>query len=120
MNNQFPPEIPVDAASTRASSLTRRSLLRSAAGLIGGLFLPALTRAEDLWTTYQTPAAFLTEAFGATPPPPKVLMLDAAAQAKIGAAFGRAYPQAQIRYWKANGRSAWITASTICAGTLPS
>lgn len=101
-------EFPVDEVSTRASTLSRRSLLRSAAGLFGGLFLPSLSRSDDLWTTFQTPAAFLTEAFGATPPPPRVLMLDAAAQARIGVAFGRAYPQAQIRYWKADGRSAWI------------
>ena len=64
-------------------------------------------RPNDLWTTFQTPAAFLAEAFG-TPPAPSVLALDAAMQAQITAAFGRAYPQSQLRYWKANGRSAWI------------
>jgi hypothetical protein len=89
-------------------STSRRSLLKSAAGLFGSLLLPALARADDLWTTYQTPAAFLAEAFGATPPPPKVLVLDASAQARLSVAFGRNYPQAQIRYWRANGRTAWI------------
>lgn len=87
---------------------SRRSLLRTAGGLFAGLLLPSFGKADDLWTTYQTPAAFLTEAFGTAPPAPKVLMLDAAAQAKLSAAFGRAYPQAQLRYWKANGRSAWV------------
>lgn len=90
------------------SSTSRRSLLKSAAGLLGSLLLPTLVRADDLWTTYQTPAAFLAEAFGATPPAPKVLVLDAGAQTKLSAAFGRNYPQAQIRYWRANGRTAWI------------
>uniref|UniRef100_UPI004035E151 FMN-binding protein n=2 Tax=Nevskia sp. TaxID=1929292 RepID=UPI004035E151 len=86
----------------------RRSLLRSAAGLFGALLLPKLAVAgDDLWTTFQTPAAFLAEAFGA-PPAPSVLVLDAAMQAQIGTVFGRAYPQSQLRYWKANGRSAWI------------
>lgn len=95
----------------RVSSLepvSRRSLLRTVGSLFAGLMLPSLGRANDLWTTFQTPTAFLTEVFGSTPPPPKVLMLDAAAQAKLTAAFGRAYPQAQLRYWKADGRSAWI------------
>lgn len=94
--------------STDASGTSRRSILRTAAGLFGGLLLPSLVRADDLWTTFQTPAAFLTEAFGSTPPAPKVLALDAAAQGKLGATFGRAYPQSQLRYWKAGGRSAWI------------
>lgn len=92
--------------TTRAPG--RRSLLRSAAGLLSGMLLPRLAAAgDDLWTTYQTPAAFLAEAFG-TPPAPGVLALDAAMQAQIAAVFGRAYPQSQLRYWKANGRSAWI------------
>lgn len=94
--------------STTPQSPSRRSLLKSAAGLFGSLLAPALARADDLWTTYQTPAAFLAEAFGATPPAPKVLVLDASAQTKLSAAFGRNYPQAQIRYWRANGRTAWI------------
>ncbi len=94
--------------STCSHGISRRSILRTAAGLIGGLLLPALGRADDLWTTFQTPAAFLTEAFGSAPPAPKVLALDAAAQGKLSATFGRAYPQSQLRYWKAGGRSAWI------------
>lgn len=95
----------------RASGLepvSRRSLLQTVGSLLAGLILPSLGRASDLWTTFQTPTAFLTEVFGSTPPPPKVLVLDAAAQSKLAAAFGRAYPQAQLRYWKADGRSAWI------------
>lgn len=94
--------------SISRSRTSRRSLLQTVAGLISGVLLPSLGRADDLWTTFQTPAAFLTEAFGAAAPAPKVLALDAAAQSKISAAFGRAYPQSQLRYWKADGRSAWI------------
>lgn len=96
-----------DDPKVETPAASRRSLLKSAAGLLGGLLLPRLSSANDLWTTYQTPAAFLAEAFG-TPPAPSVLAIDAAMQAQITAAFGRAYPQSQLRYWKANGRSAWI------------
>lgn len=86
----------------------RRSLLKAALTAVTALLLPrAATAGDDLWTTFQTPAAFLAEAFG-TPPAPSVLALDAAMQAQIAAVFGRAYPQTQLRYWKANGRSAWI------------
>ncbi|WP_245586064.1 FMN-binding protein [Solimonas soli] len=63
----------------------------------------------DVYTTYQTPDAFIAEAFApGAAPAPAVLNLDAGAQAKISAVFGRPYPQARLRYWKANGRSAWI------------
>ncbi len=90
-----------------ASTPSRRSLLKFIGGLAGGLLLPRLSAAEDLWTTYQTPAAFLAEAFG-TPPAPAVLALDAAKQSQLSTVFGRAYPQSQLRYWRAGGRSAWI------------
>ncbi len=99
---------PVPDLVSGLEPVSRRSLLRTVGGLFAGLMLPSIGRATDLWTTFQTPTAFLTEVFGSTPPAPKLLMLDAAAQAKLTAAFGRAYPQAQLRYWKADGRSAWI------------
>jgi len=71
----------------------RRSLLRAAASFfvlgLGG----RLARAgESVWTTYQTPEAFIQEAFGGAPPPVKAMD----------------YEGKKLRYWKANGRSAWI------------
>lgn len=98
---------PVVESDSRLHQQARRSLLVSALAAVGGLILPRQVAAEDLWTTYQTPAAFLAEAFG-TPPVPAVLALDAARQGQISGCFGRPYPQSQLRYWKANGRSAWI------------
>jgi hypothetical protein len=98
------------ASSDRGSfHSSRRNLLR------GMLALPLLglaarkAEAIDIYTTYQTPDAFIAEAFApGAAPAPAVLNLDAAAQAKIAAVFGRPYPQARLRYWKADGRSAWI------------
>lgn len=105
-----PPLLPADAAAQVISS--RRAVLRGALSLMLGAALPRFARASvddgnGLWTVFQTPDAFLAEAFGAAPPP-KVMVLDAATQARVAAVFGRAYPQTQIRYWRANGRSAWI------------
>jgi hypothetical protein len=60
--------------------------------LLSGLVVPVAHAGESLWTTYQTPEAFIAEAFHGAPPPPKV-------------ASGPAGP---VHYWKLNGRSAWI------------
>ncbi len=59
-------------------------------------------------TSSRRPEAFLTEAFGASPPQQKFLDLDAGAQAQLGAVLGHPYPQARLRDWTANGRTAWI------------
>jgi len=57
---------------------------------------------------FQAPDAFLSEAFNGAVPAPQVLSLDAAAQSRISAVFGRAFPQARVRYWSQDGRTAWI------------
>lgn len=72
---------------------SRRSFIRSTFALIASALVAPMARAgESLWTTYQTPEAFIAEAFKGNPPPPKV-------------ASGPAGP---VHYWRANGRSAWI------------
>lgn len=101
---------PAEAAAPVTTD--RRALLKGALSLMLGAALPGFARAsaEDgngLWTVFQKPDAFLAEAFGSAPPP-KLLVLDAATQSRVAAVFGRSYPQTQIRYWRANGRSAWI------------
>jgi hypothetical protein len=73
--------------------------------LLFGLGMGTASAIDDV---YEAPEAFLAEAFGASPPAPQLLQLDDAMQAKVSAVFGRAYPQARIRYWRANGKSAWI------------
>jgi hypothetical protein len=57
---------------------------------------------------FQAPDAFLAEAFNGAVPAPQVLNLDAAAQSRISAVFGRAFPQTRVRYWAQDGRTAWI------------
>lgn len=79
--------------SNGVSSPSRRSFIRSALAIMTSGFLAPLARAgESVWTTYQTPEAFISEAFRGNPPAPKV-------------ASG---PTGPVHYWRANGRSAWV------------
>lgn len=57
---------------------------------------------------FQAPEDFLSEAFNGAVPAPQVLSLDGAAQSRVSAVFGRAFPQARVRYWSKDGRTAWI------------
>ncbi len=86
------------------SSLKRNTLAVPALLLGFGLAGKALA-IDDI---YETQDAFLAETFGAAVPPPKFLDLDAAAQSQINAALGHNYQQARLRYWKANGKTAWV------------
>ena len=91
--------------------LSKRSFLRSALALLligAGSTAVGADEGGSLWTTFQTPEAFLAQAFGNSVPPAQLMDLDAAKQSQISAVFGRAYPQSRLRYWKAGGRSAWI------------
>ena len=90
--------------STRIDLLLRS--LRVAAGL--AVVLLGFLQSVRADTTYLAPDAFLHEVFGDAPPPPKLLWLDAAAQAQLKPIFGHAYPQARLRYWRADGKTAWI------------
>lgn len=74
--------------------------------LAAGLCLLALAARAD--TTYLAPDDFLKETFGGPPPKVQFLWLDAAAQDKLKAIFGHPYPQARLRYWRADGKTAWI------------
>jgi len=92
-----------------AVHLSKRSFLKSAlALLLTGAGLDAAQADEgSLWTTFQTPEAFITQAFGTTPPA-QLLELDGTKQSQVAAVFGKSYPQSRLRYWKAGGKSAWI------------
>ncbi|SEQ07879.1 FMN-binding domain-containing protein [Solimonas aquatica] len=97
------------ASSAAMPVAGRRSLLRLLASL--PLLLTQARRAEafDVYTTYQTADAFVAEAFApGAAPAPQTLMLDAARQAQVASVFGKPFPQARLRYWRAAGRSAWI------------
>lgn len=56
----------------------------------------------------ETQEAFLAEAFGATPPPAKVLDLSGGTQSQIESALGHPLLQTRLHYWKAGNRSAWV------------
>ena len=70
-----------------------------------GLYTGSALAIDDV---IETPQAFLTEAFGATPPEAKFLELDGNAQSQIAAALGHPYQQSRLRYWLGNGQTAWI------------
>lgn len=91
--------------------ISKRTFLRGALATIASAFAGASwseTKKFELFKTFQTPEAFLAEAFGATPPPPAVLDLDSAMQSQVAAVFGRPFPLPRVRYWRAAGRTAWI------------
>jgi hypothetical protein len=76
--------------------------------VLAGFLLAALLTAARADTTYLAPDDFLHQTFGATLPKAQFLWLDDAAQARLKPIFGHAYPQARLRYWRADGKTAWI------------
>lgn len=58
-------------------------------------------------TVYQTHDDFLREVFG-TPPQAQVLWLDNTVQGRLKAVLGHPYGQVRLRYWRKNGKTAWI------------
>lgn len=58
-------------------------------------------------TTYLAPDEFLRQVF-TDPPPPSLLWLDDATQARLVAVLGHRYPQARLRYWRAQKKTVWI------------
>jgi len=90
--------------------LSKRSFLRAALTLllVGAGSRAARADGASLWTTFLTPEAFLSQAFGASAPAAQLMELDGNKQAQLAAVFGKSYPQGRLRYWKANGKTAWI------------
>lgn len=111
---------PLAAEDEVSCGPTRRGLLRGLLALAAGAagLRPALA-SDDIYKTFQTPEAFLAEAFAGRPPAPQILDLDDARQSQVAAVFGRRYPQARLRYWRANGRSAWIFDDVGKEGYVP-
>jgi hypothetical protein len=72
------------------------------------LGLGSAGEAAAIDSVHETQDQFLAETFGATVPAPKFLELDGAAQSQLSAALGHNYQQARLRYWKANGKTAWV------------
>ena len=83
------------------------SALASRTSLILAMLFAACSGNAFADTVYQTRDDFLREQFG-TPPQAGVLWLDSAAQDKLKAVLGHSYGQARLRYWRADGKTAWI------------
>lgn len=94
---------------TRFRSLSRAALFGAAVLSAVPVFqAQAQECAPPICKTFITREAFLAEAFGNAVPPAQTLDLDATRQAQLATVYGRKYPQARLRYWRANGRTAWI------------
>jgi hypothetical protein len=72
------------------------------------LGLAAARPAAAIDDVFETQDSFLAETFGAAIPPSRLMELDGGAQAQLSAILGHTYPQARLRYWKANGKTAWV------------
>lgn len=57
---------------------------------------------------YQTPKAFVAEAFDGQPPKAKVLWLKGELRDTIADILSRPYPKLRIRYWLDKHRSVWV------------
>lgn len=73
--------------------------------LLLSLLLAGLAQADEV---VLPPDEFLRESFGGELPKAQLLWLDDRAQAALRPIFGHAYPQARLRYWRADGRTVWM------------
>lgn len=95
---------------TKSMTIARSTLL---ALCVSGTLHIAPVSAEEcppvICKTFITREAFLAEVFGPTLPPVQTLELDAAKMSQLSTVYTmRKFPQARVRYWAANGRTAWI------------
>jgi hypothetical protein len=58
--------------------------------------------------TYQTPEAFLAEAFDGTPPSASLVWLTGKRRTAVEQILGHRYSTLRVRYWRRAARSAWI------------
>lgn len=75
---------------------------------VSALLLALVAFAAAARGVYQAPEAFLREAFAERVPPARVLWLDDQLQRQIAEILGHRYSSLRLRYWRENGRSAWI------------
>ncbi len=74
--------------------------------LLLALALPLTATARN--QVFLAPARFLAEAFDGTPPPAAILRIDARLRRRIQAVVGTAPRRRRLRYWRRDGRTAWI------------
>lgn len=73
--------------------------------IVMGLLTPAASRAGGV---YETPEAFVAEAFAGKPPAPELLWLTADMQPAIERILGHPYASRRLRYWGVPGRTVWV------------
>jgi len=72
------------------------------------IWLMLLVSAVSAGGVYQEPDAFIAEAFAGSPPKPGVIWPDKALKAQMKDILGHDYRGLRVRYWKLDGRTAWI------------
>lgn len=97
-------ELPVSNDVENYNHAGMSALLRSSLLLLVACAIPVAIADEQV---YLAPDAFLTEAFGATPPP-SVLWITAEIQPALEKILGHPPPRLRQRYWKDGTKTAWI------------
>ena len=69
------------------------------------LIVPCYAASEDV---YQTPEAFIGEAFNGDPPISKVFWISKELHLHINEIMEHNYPVLKIKYWLKDGRSVWV------------
>ena len=122
MNSSNPQEsiATSDQEPTTPSRTFISILLRSALSIFSARTLGLLSAAiignasaakEDRFAFYfyfHEPEDFLSESFNGNPPAPAVLQFDNSNKEVVREVFERYYPAPRIRYWSADGYTAWI------------
>jgi len=93
-------------ASNLLSIKSVRSIIGRAAFAVLAIALlcPVVSAAEKV---YEKPSVFMKRHFGKLPKT-QVLALSRAQAKQLKSIIGRSYPSKKIRYWQANGKTAWI------------
>lgn len=86
-------------------SMPQQKLTFAVALLLIVLFAPVAQGREDV---YLTPEQFVAEALGSPVPKPEILWLTKDVAAHATHILGHAPPQLRQRYWKSDGKTAWI------------
>lgn len=78
---------------------------RAAFSILVVAFLSSYVSAAD--KVYEKPSAFMKRHFGAIPKT-QVIALSSSQSKQLKSIFGHKYASQKIRYWQANGKTAWI------------
>lgn len=84
--------------------MLRFAAMRRLLPLLLFFFAPALLAGG----VYQEPDAFISETFDGAPPGPEVIWPDADLKAAMSEILGHPYKGLRIRYWRKDGRTAWV------------